>query len=55
MLENRGDFDRILSEMRVISATHYGGWTERPDDGYAASLAFSAESGSELREWLKER
>jgi hypothetical protein len=54
-LEDRGDFDRILSEMQVISATHYGGWTERPDKGYASSVAFSAESGSELREWLEER
>jgi len=54
-LEDRGDFDRILSEMQVISATHYGGWTERPEDGYALSRAFSAEPGSELREWLEER
>ena len=41
--------------MQVVSATHYGGWTERPEDGYASSLAFSAEPGSELREWLEER
>jgi hypothetical protein len=54
-LEDRGDFGRILSEMQVISATHYGGWTERPDDGYAASRAFSADQGSELRAWLEER
>lgn len=54
-LEDRGAFERILSEMQAISATHYGGGTERPADGYALSLAFSAESGSELREWLEER
>jgi len=54
-LEDRGDFERILSEMQVISATHYGGWTKRPEGGYASSLAFSAEPGSELRGWLEER
>ncbi len=27
-LEDRGEVDRILSEMQVISARHYGGWTE---------------------------
>ncbi len=54
-LEDRGEVDRILSEMQVISARHYGGWTERPEEGYAASLAFAPGSDSELREWLEER
>ena len=54
-LEDREDFAIILADMQVVSATHYGGWTERPKDGYASSLAFSAEPGSELREWLEER
>lgn len=54
-LEDRGEFGRILSEMEVISGRHYGGWTERPEKGYAASLAFSPEPGSELRAWLEER
>jgi hypothetical protein len=54
-LEDRGEFGRILSDMEVISGRHYGGWTARPDDGYAASVAFSPEQGSELRSWLEER
>jgi hypothetical protein len=52
-LEDRGEFGRILSEMEVISGRHYGGWTARPDAGYAASLAFAPEPGSELRAWLE--
>ena len=52
-LEDRPRFNRILSEMQVISATHYGGWTERPSPGYAASLAFDPAVGSEIRAWLE--
>jgi nucleotidyltransferase AbiEii toxin of type IV toxin-antitoxin system len=54
-LEDRGQFERILAEMQVISATHYGGWTERPHQGYAAGPAFSPAAGSPLRHWLEER
>jgi hypothetical protein len=54
-LEDRPQFARILDDMQVVSARHYGGWTDRPEEGYAASLAFSAERGSELRHWLEDR
>ena len=54
-LEDRGQFERVLSEMQVISATHYAGWTERPPDGYASSPAFEPPIDSELRAWLQTR
>jgi predicted nucleotidyltransferase component of viral defense system len=54
-LQDRGQFQRMLAEMQVISATHYGSWTERPDEGYATGLAFSPALDSELRQWLQER
>ena len=54
-LDDRGQFRRILSEMKHISAQHFGGWTARPDDGYASSPAFAPASGSELRKWLQAR
>jgi hypothetical protein len=54
-LEDRGQFERVLSEMQVISATHYAGWTERPSDGYASSPAFEPPIDSELRAWLQAR
>jgi len=41
--------------MEQISAQHFGGWTPRPDDGYASSPAFAPASGSELRTWLHAR
>jgi Nucleotidyl transferase AbiEii toxin, Type IV TA system len=53
--EDRGQFERVLSEMQVISATHYAGWTERPSDGYASSPAFEPPIDSELRAWLQAR
>jgi hypothetical protein len=54
-LEDRGQFRRILSEMEQISAQHFGGWTARPDEGYASSPAFALASQSELRTWLQSR
>jgi len=54
-LKDRGQFERILSEMQVISAVHYGGWTERPPEGYAHSLAFEPPADSQLRSWLQAR
>ena len=54
-LEDRGQFERVLSEMQVISATHYAGWTERPPGGYASSPAFEPPIDSELRAWLQAR
>ncbi len=54
-LEDRGRFERILGEMQAISATHYGGWTERPSDGYAASPAFAPSEQAALRAWLEQR
>lgn len=53
-LRDRDKFDRILAEMQSISARHYGGWTARPADGYAESLAFAPPVKSELRDWLQE-
>ncbi|MEW6583002.1 MAG: nucleotidyl transferase AbiEii/AbiGii toxin family protein [Actinomycetota bacterium] len=55
VLEDRGQFARILSEVEDISAQHFGGFTERPAGGYADSPAFSPKSSSELRSWLEAR
>lgn len=52
-LEDRKQFELLLADMQVISANHYGGWTERPDSGYADSLAFVPPPESELRGWLE--
>jgi hypothetical protein len=54
-LEDRGQFTRILSEAQTISTEHYGGWTERPSQGYAHSPAFAPPSGSPVRTWLQAR
>jgi hypothetical protein len=54
-LQDRGTFERILSEMQDISVQHFGGFTERPASGYADSPAFSPDAGSELRGWLEAR
>jgi hypothetical protein len=54
-LADRDRFERIITEMDHISRAHYGSSTERPQDGYAASLAFQPERDSELRDWLQAR
>jgi hypothetical protein len=54
-LEDRGQFGRILSEAETISATHYGGWSQRPSAGYAHSPAFVPAPGSPVRAWLQAR
>ncbi len=54
-LADRGLLDRILTDTRDISIAHYGGWSERPDDGYVASPAFAPPADSLLRRWLEAR
>lgn len=54
-LDDREQFEITLLDMQVISARYYGGWTERPPEGYAASAAFAPPADSELREWLEQR
>lgn len=55
VLADRKQFEQILGDMQHISATHYGGWTDRPEDGFAASPAFFAATGTDLRTWLEGR
>ena len=50
-LGDRAQFHITLSHMETVSK-HYGGWTARPEDGYASSPAFSPPDGSDLRAWL---
>lgn len=53
-LDDRVKFGHLLAEIEMISDAHYAGHTDRPDDGFAASVAFSPPRGSELRAWLEE-
>lgn len=53
-LENRAQVEVTLSHMKTVSE-HYGGWTDRPGQGYADSPAFAPPAGSELRDWLEQR
>ncbi len=54
-LKDRQQFARILTEMEHVSLAQYGGWTPRPDNGYADSPAFCPAAGSDLRKWLQQR
>ncbi len=54
-LDDRDQFERIVTEMDHISRAHYGSSTARPQDGYAASPAFQPQRGTELRAWLEAR
>jgi hypothetical protein len=54
-LADRARFRRIVDEMGSISAAQYGGWSARPDDGYAHSPAFTAPRSGELHTWLEQR
>lgn len=42
LLADRDQFDVILADAVAISTIHFGGVEPRPDDGFAASLAFCA-------------
>jgi hypothetical protein len=54
-LDNRERFSLIVKEMGAISTTQYGGWSERPSEGYARSPAFAAPRNAPLYAWLAER
>ncbi len=53
VLEDRDQFNVILAEMQMVSERHFGGWTVRPQDGFAAGPAFCPPGDSELRGWLQ--
>ncbi len=54
-LADRARFHRIVDEMGSISTAQYGGWSARPDDGYAHSPAFATPRNAELHTWLEQR
>ena len=53
-LADRVKFGHLLAEIEMISDAHYAGHTDRPDEGFAASVAFVPPRESELRAWLEE-
>ena len=52
VLEDRAQFKVIVAEMERVSERHFGGWSPRPEDGFAAGPAFCPPEASELRGWL---
>lgn len=50
-LENRPQFDEIVSQVERISASQFGGTSPRPAEGFSVSPAF--QPSGELREWLE--
>jgi hypothetical protein len=54
-LADRAQFHRIVEEMGSISSTQHGGWSARPNDGYAHSPAFAPPPNAELHAWLERR
>ncbi len=54
-LADRARFRRIVDEMGSISAAQYGGWSARPDEGYAHSPAFASPRDEPLHAWLEQR
>lgn len=51
LLADRGTFGQVLADAVRISTEHFDGVEQRPEEGFAASLAFCAEG--ELRERLE--
>ena len=53
-LADRVRFGHLLAEIEMISDEFYGGHTERPDEGFAHSIAFTPPHDTELRRWAGE-